>query len=433
MALGGGKFTAMNKVLPGTYINFITQMKENYGIDLGIVALPLVLNWGKKADTITMSIDDWIGKCFEKLGYENDAPELLPLKEAFVGGATKILIYNLNNGVKAANEFATAKYEGIRGNDIKIKIATNVDDTSKFNVVTIVDNIDRDIQTVETSAELKGNDWVDWLAGTTLVETAATPLTGGTNGTITGTQHNNALIALEQQYFNVLVCDSTDTTTTNLYVNYTKRLRDAMGKDFQLVCYQRAADYEGVINVCTAVSDEGANVASLVYWIAGRSASRALGKSNTNTEYTGAFTPVCNETQSQLETAIEQGKFIMHRVGETIRVLMDINSLVTFTSEKSSIMAKNEVIRVTDYLNNSIANLFGNKYIGNVTNNADGRAHLKEDIMAIQDDLVMKGAIEYDSKEMTVTEGPDKGDVVIDDPIVVNAAMVRLYMTVHVN
>ena len=432
MALGGGRFITMNKALPGTYINVITNSTENFGIESGIVAFPFCMSWGKDAAITEITADEFMSKCFEKLGYDATAPEVLPIKEIFTGGATKVLIYNLNSGAKASNTYATAKYKGVRGNDITIRISNNVDDVTKYDVVTIVDSIDRETQIVETAADLVDNEWVVFDKEATLAVTAGSPLTGGTNGSITGTQHTAALAALEQQYFNVLICDSTDATTVALYVAYVKRLRDNMGKDFQLVAYRTEADYEGVINVQTAVSDTGILPSALVYWVAGKSAACAFGKSNTNAKYNGKYSPVCTETQMQLEDAIKAGKFIFHLVGSDVRVLMDINSLVTFTEDKNSIMAKNEVVRVTDYLNNAIANLFNMKYIGNVINNETGRAHLRQDIAAIQDELVNAGAIEYDGAELTVGLGPDKGDVVINDIITVNAAMVRLYMTINV-
>lgn len=429
MALGGGRFFTMNKILPGTYINVITKTVKNYGIETGIVALPICLNWGPQLEVMELPIDDWIGKSFEKLGYENDAAALLPIREVFTGGAIRVILFNLNNGAKATCEFADAKYAGIRGNDIKIKIQVNVDDENKFDVTTIVDNIDRDIQTVAAASDLVDNDWVNFKKDVTLSVTSGIALDGGTNGTITGNEHNKALQALEQKYFNNLVCDSNDATTVGLYVSYVKRLRESMGKDFQLVCFNTAADYEGVINVCTEVEEEGG---LLVYWVAGKSCSRDFGKSNTNQIYNGEYTPICKQTQTQIEEAVENGQFIFHAVGDDIRVVLDYNSLVTFTDEKNENMRMNEVIRVTDYLNNAIANLFNMKYIGNVINNDTGRAHLRQDIAAIQDELVQKGAISYNGDELTVGPGPKKGDVVIADLITVNAAMIRLYMTITV-
>lgn len=432
MALGGGRFTTMNKILPGSYINVITKASEGFGLATGIVAFPWQMSWGADAAITEITSDDFVGKCFEKLGFENTDAAVMPLSEIFKGGATRVLIYNLNNGVKASNTFATAVYKGTRGNDIKIKIASNVDDPTKYDVTTIVDNLDREKQTVATAAELVDNAWVVFDKTATLSATSGLALTGGTNGTTTGNEHTAALAALEQKYFNVLICDSTDSATKAVYAAYVNRMRERMGKDFQLVVYNYEGDYEGLINVAAAVSDSGAAASSLVYWVAGKSASRAFGKSNTNVIYDGAYTPVCTETQSQLEEAIQAGKFMFHTVGDDTRVLMDINSLVTYTETKSKIMANNEVIRVTDYLNNAIADLFNTRYIGNVINNETGRAHLRQDIASIQDELVNAGAIEYNGADLTVALGPEKGDVVVSDVITVNAAMVRLYMTITV-
>jgi hypothetical protein len=45
--LGGGTFTAQNKILPGSYINFVSLNKANASLsDRGIVTMPLVLDWG---------------------------------------------------------------------------------------------------------------------------------------------------------------------------------------------------------------------------------------------------------------------------------------------------------------------------------------------------------------------------------------------------
>ena len=49
MALGGGTFKAMNKPLPGMYINFVSVGKSAPTIaERGITAVPLELNWGRE-------------------------------------------------------------------------------------------------------------------------------------------------------------------------------------------------------------------------------------------------------------------------------------------------------------------------------------------------------------------------------------------------
>ncbi|HBF6506491.1 TPA: phage tail protein, partial [Clostridioides difficile] len=47
MALGGGTFVTQNKVLPGSYINFVSATRATSSLsDRGIVAMPLELDWG---------------------------------------------------------------------------------------------------------------------------------------------------------------------------------------------------------------------------------------------------------------------------------------------------------------------------------------------------------------------------------------------------
>ena len=47
MALGGGIFTTQNKVLPGSYINFVSASKASANLsDRGIATMPLELDWG---------------------------------------------------------------------------------------------------------------------------------------------------------------------------------------------------------------------------------------------------------------------------------------------------------------------------------------------------------------------------------------------------
>ena len=134
MALGGGKFTVMNKVLPGTYINVTSEAAAGLGLQNGIVAIPFCLNWKADAAIIEISADDFQTDCWNKLGYSPTDPALKQIREIFTAGASKVIIYNLNNGTKASNTYATALYKGTRGNDIKIKIAVAVDDPDKFDV-----------------------------------------------------------------------------------------------------------------------------------------------------------------------------------------------------------------------------------------------------------------------------------------------------------
>lgn len=54
--LGGGTFTAQNKKLPGTYINFASASRASASLsDRGIVAIPLLMDWGAADEVFEVS------------------------------------------------------------------------------------------------------------------------------------------------------------------------------------------------------------------------------------------------------------------------------------------------------------------------------------------------------------------------------------------
>jgi len=149
--------------------------------------------------------------------------------------------------------------------------------------------------------------------------------------------------------------------------------------------------------------------------------------------YDGEFTPVTAYTQSQLEAALEAGKFIFHKVGDQVRVLEDINTFTTVTDEKSSDFSSNQTIRVLDQIANDIGTLFNTKYLGQVPNDADGRISLWNDIVTHHQQLQGIRAIEnFDPDDITVEAGSTKKAVVINDVVTPVNAMAQLYMTVVV-
>lgn len=434
MGLGGGLFVTQNKVLPGTYINFVSAARARAALsDRGIVAIPVSLNWGEEATVFTVTNEEFRKDSLKFFGYTYESEEVKGIRELFAN-AKKVYFYRLNSGgIKASNTYATALYGGTRGNDLKIVIAPNVDDSSKFDVYTMLGTKVLDIQTVSDGAGLKANAFVTFKAEATLENTSGIALTGGTNGTVDGEAEQNALNALESYSFNVLGCLSTSSSVKSLYTEYTKRLRDEMGVKFQLVVYNQAADYEGVINVKNKVSDQGAEESSLVYWLSGAEADCAINKSCTNMTYDGEFTVVTNYKQSELEAAIRAGELTFHKVGDEVRVLDDINSLVSVTDEKGEDFKSNQTVRVLDQVGNDIALLFNNKYLGKIQNNKSGRVSFWSDIVAYDKELEKLQAIEnFDSAEVVVELGNDKKSVMAVNPIQPVNCMTKLYMTVIV-
>ncbi|MCZ9313157.1 MAG: phage tail sheath family protein [Methanocorpusculum sp.] len=433
MALGGGTFVAQNKVLPGAYINFVSLAAASATLsDRGIATMPLELDWGVEGAVFEVTNADFQKNSTKIFGYDFTHEKMKGLRDLFMN-ITTLYAYRLNGGGnKAANTYATAKFGGVRGNDIKIVIQKNVDDDSMFDVKTVLGTTIVDTQTVAKAADLKANDFVTW-KDTALAVTAGVALTGGTNGTVDGTAHQNYLDKIEAFSFNALGVVTTEATIKGLYESFVKRLRDEVGAKFQAIIYQKAADYEGVVNVKNKVTDEGWNESALVYWVTGACAGCAVNKSNLNKVYDGEFTVDVDYTQTELMKAIQAGEFVLHQVGSDIRVLEDINSLVTTSDTKGDIFKDNQTIRVIDQIANDIAVLFNTKYLGVVPNDAAGRISLWTDIVKHHEQMQDIRAIEdFSDEDVTVSQGNTKKAVVVNDAVTVVNAMAKLYMTVTI-
>lgn len=136
MALGGGTFTSQNKELPGAYINFVSAASASAALsDRGIATMPLELDWGVEGEVFEVTNEDFQKNSLKLFGYAFDSPKMLGLNDLFMGAKT-LYAYRLNGGGdKAANTYATAKYCGVRGNDLKIVIQKNADDASNQSVL----------------------------------------------------------------------------------------------------------------------------------------------------------------------------------------------------------------------------------------------------------------------------------------------------------
>lgn len=429
MALGGGTFISQNKKLPGSYINFASAQNASSSIgERGIAAMAIEMDWGKDGEIIEVTSQNFAKDSLKIFGYDYSNEKLKGLRDLFKN-VKKAYFYRLNSGNKATTDIATAKCSGTRGNDIRIVVAKNIDDDTKYDVTTYLGTKEVDKQTVKEVSELVDNDYVTF-SMETLEVTAGKSLEGGTNGDVSGEAHQNFLDKLESYQVNAIGCTVKDESTSNLYVQYAKRLRDEQGIKFQVVLLNNAANYEGVVNVKnTTVEDESA----LVYWVTGVIAGCEINKSNTNKTYDGEYTINADYTQAQLETSIDNGEFVLHKVGDEIRVLVDINSLVDTTTEKGEEFKSNQTIRVLDQIASDVASVFNSKYLGKIANNEAGRTSLWSDIIALFKDYQTLQAIEnFEDADISVEIGNDKKSVTINTNVQVINAMEKLYMTVVV-
>lgn len=437
MALGGGTFLTQNKILPGAYINFISVANASATLsDRGIATIPLDMNWGPENQVMTVELADFLKNSQKIFGYAYTADELKPMREIFKHAKT-VYFFRLNaSGVKAANTFCTAKYPGTRGNSLRTVITENENSTSDaklYDVATYLDTVQVDLQTgVASLADLKPNDYVDWITGASISLTASLPLKNGTNGTVEDPAYQTYLDKMEAYNFNAMGCPSNKPTISALFAAFCERMRDDVGKKFQVVCFRNLADYEGVVSVKNTIAGETDDPA-LIPWVTGVVAGTAVNKSATNMDYDGEYAIDTDYTQTELENGIKEGSFMFHQVDEKVVVLEDINTFISVTDVKSSDFSSNQTIRVLDQIANDIAVLFGKKYIGKVPNDASGRVSLWNDIVKHHTELQNIRAIEnFSGDNVTVAQGDTKKAVVVTDYVTPVNAMAQLYMTVYV-
>lgn len=437
MALGGGTWLVQNKVLPGSYINFSSVAKASATLsDRGYAAAPFVLSWGPENEVFAVTSGEFQKNSKAIFGYSYDHPKMLALREIFLH-ATTVYCYRLGLGAKkAACALATAKYPGIRGNDLSIVIAVNVDDPDAFDVGTYLDGIQVDLQTVTKAEELTGNDYVDFKKDLTLEATAGAPLTGGEDvANITGDSHQAFLDKIEAYAFNAMCCPAADPIIVKLYAAYCQRVRDEVGAKFQLIAWKPSTvDYEGVIGVWNSATHPSMDVDehAVVYWATGAHAGVAVNKSLTNAKYDGELTLDTDYKQAELTAALKAGKFMFHNVNGLTRVLEDINTLLTLSDTKGEVFQSNQTMRVCDQIANDVAVLFNERYLGTVPNDASGRSALWGDITHYIKQLEDIRAVEnFDPDTVSCEQGDKKKAVLVTvNGLNIINAMAQLYMSV---
>lgn len=435
--MAGGRWTRQNKIRPGAYINF--RGKRDTSVPLGergTASIPLVLPWGPEKKIVEVNIDDDL---LDVLGISITDKAALLIREALKKAKT-LLIYRLNIGDKAkatlTNLTVTAKYSGIKGNKITIVIQKNIDDPTLFEVITLFEGSRIDLQVVRSISELKSNSCVEFSGTGDLQATSGLILNGGTDGIVTNSDYTDYLTAVELFEFNTIGITSKDASIKAIVTNFVKRLREQDGRAVQVVLENYPeADYEGVISVKNGVilPDEVINCDKAVAFVTGATAGAGINKSNTYAEYDGAIDVDIKYTNKEIEKALKNGEIVFTKSNGRIIIEQDVNTLKTFTNDKTKDFRKNRVMRVLDSINNTVKLLWEIRYTGKGDNNVDGRNLFKKDIIKTLELMQKMNALENVVPEDVIVErGDDKDSVITMISVQPVDAMEKLYMDVEV-
>lgn len=440
-----GNFTAQDKLRAGAYINFKASRPSMSGVgDRGVVAIPLPLSWGSGIIEVTAE-ELRSGASATKIGITANDTESLALRLA-LENASKVLLYRVDtDGSKATNvlelapenELAfSAKYAGSAGNKIKIVIKEEPI-TGGFEVLSYMGSILSDVQYVTDAGDLADNDIVEFTGTGALVATAGVTLEGGTNGVVSAEDYTDALNEFAKYSFDVIAMVG-DTASYNTTVEARVReLRDTLGIKVQAVLQNANSNYEGIISVSQGVVIDGQtiDVGQFVAWVAGITASAGAGQSNTYREVFGATDIVDTLTNSEIEDALKAGKFVISKRRDGVVVVeRDINTLYNPTGDSSSDIQNNSILRTLDTIHNYVIGIWENRFIGKVSNTADGRATFKSTIIDYLSSLNAANVIDSFSAEedVIVEEGIQPEGVLAQITIKPAGAMEKLYMTVIV-
>jgi len=442
--MAGGTWKGQNKKQPGVYINVRSNMRPGSKVgSRGIAAICEPLSWGPEKQIMTITQDD---DYIPFIGYSNDNPKALFLREIFKGSdrtasPEKVLLYRANGKdaqkATAASDIihATAKYAGIRGNDISLTIAADPDEAGVSIVQTIVDGSIKDIQSVKSISELMGNDWVDFGSEGTLTATVGIPLTGGTDGTADASVYAEFLEALEPQMFHILIYDGADEIVQAAYKEFITRMREKVGRKYQAVMAGVHLDSEGVISVGNGVVlTDGTHITSqqATWWAGGAEAGAAYNESLVYAQYPGAVEAEPALTSEQIDEALDAGQLVFFREFDTVKVVSDINTLTTVTDEKNEVFSLNQVVRTIDTIANDIYKNFSLNVIGKMQNNDAERDLIKSWIVGYLNELQANGGIKnFGADDVAVEAGEAINAVLITVAIQPVAAIEKIYITVN--
>lgn len=435
--MAGGTWTSQNKIRPGAYINFKSKKNVIASIgERGIATLPLTLPWGAEKEIITIHADDDLSKV---LGINISDNSALLIREVFKKAKT-LLLYRLNEGSKATATLEeltiNAKYSGTKGNNITVIIQNDIDDTSKFEVITTFEGNKVDKQLVKTIDDLKPNGYVEFEGTGELKTTSGLPLKGGDDGTVTNENYTDYLSAIEAYEFHTIGIPTKESDIKAVATDFVKRLKED-GRQVQLVLENYAeADSENVISVKNGVIlGDGTKITSdkAVAFVTGATAGANINQSNTYLQYEDAIDVDIKYTNKEIIDALNNGEIVFTINNRKVVIEQDINTLKTFTEDKDKDYRKNRLIRTLYEINNGIKLLWETNYIGKIANSVDGRILFKKDVIKFLEQLQEIDALEnVVPEDIEIEKGKDKDSVLVKVEVQPIDSMEKLYMNVEV-
>lgn len=190
--------------------------------------------------------------------------------------------------------------------------------------------------------------------------------------------YNTALQKLKNMKWNYLCIPQLKTEDVTTVSAWIKQYRNDENKTFKAVLPNCAADHEGIINFTTegitsTVTGKKHTAAEYCARIAGVLAGLSLARSSTYYELTDISDA---EVPDDPNERIDSGELVVIFDGKKYKIGRGVNSLVTFTTEKTEDVRYIKIVEGMDLYMDDIRETFEDNYVGKVINDYDGKQML---------------------------------------------------------
>lgn len=185
----------------------------------------------------------------------------------------------------------------------------------------------------------------------------------------------------------------TDGKTSDI-VTWVKVQREA-GKKVKAVLPDTTGDHEGIINYTTAEVMNGANTYTTEQYCS-RIAGLITGTPLTISCTYAPLSELTNCTKlkkSEMDGAIDAGKFIVYHDGEKVKVARGVNSLTTTSADKGNQFKKIKIVEAMDMIYDDITKTAQDSYLGKYLNTYDNKVLLMSAIGGYFEQLILDGIL----------------------------------------
>jgi hypothetical protein len=213
-----------------------------------------------------------------------------------------------------------------------------------------------------------------------------------------------ALTYLETNRFDYLAIPtvSTDGKTADI-VTWIKAQRSA-GRQVKAVLPNTAGDHEGIINYATESVTNGTTTYTTEQYcsrIAGLIAGTPLTISCTYAPLS-ELTDCKRLNKTDMDAAIDAGKFIVFFDGEKVKVGRGVNSLTTISQDKGNQFKKIKIVEAMDMIYDDITKTAQDSYLGKFSNSYDNKCLLMSAIGGYYEQLILDGVLSSGTVEIDI-------------------------------